>query len=205
MAVTPVTPTTRATAVAPDVESTPSCWRRGERGSRPAGLGRHRRRAVARGRGGRAHRLPLSPGGTTGAGQGARPGEKRGGGGAPVGRRTLRRPRPRGVRRSLDGRADVLDGRGRGSPRRRPRAGQLSAAPAGQARAPARGAFRGHHRALSVRIGHPRRLRDPGRAEEATQAITGPVTHVWTEGGDHSLRGRDAQVAGVVAEWLLAL
>ena len=45
----------------------------------------------------------------------------------------------------------------------------------------------------------------PDELQEATRAITGPVTHVWTEGGDHSLRGRDAQVAGVVAEWVLAL
>jgi len=45
----------------------------------------------------------------------------------------------------------------------------------------------------------------PEELEEATRAITGPVTHVWTEGGDHGLRGRDAQVAGVVAEWLLGL
>ena len=45
----------------------------------------------------------------------------------------------------------------------------------------------------------------PEELEEATRAITGPVTHVWTEGGDHGLRGRDTQVAGVVAEWLLGL
>jgi hypothetical protein len=38
--------------------------------------------------------------------------------------------------------------------------------------------------------------------EEATRAIRSVVTHVWIEGGDHGLRGRDAEVAGVVASWL---
>ncbi|HVC68823.1 MAG TPA: alpha/beta family hydrolase [Acidimicrobiales bacterium] len=41
--------------------------------------------------------------------------------------------------------------------------------------------------------------------EAATAAIPGPVTHVWIEGGDHGLRGKDIQVAGVVRKWVLAL
>lgn len=41
--------------------------------------------------------------------------------------------------------------------------------------------------------------------EAATAAIPGPVTHVWIEGGDHSLRGKDVQVAEVVRDWVLAL
>jgi hypothetical protein len=38
--------------------------------------------------------------------------------------------------------------------------------------------------------------------ESATRAIQGDVTHVWIEGGDHGLRGRDSEVASVVASWL---
>jgi predicted alpha/beta-hydrolase family hydrolase len=38
--------------------------------------------------------------------------------------------------------------------------------------------------------------------ESATRAIPSVVTHVWIEGGDHGLRGRDAEVAAVVASWL---
>jgi uncharacterized protein len=38
--------------------------------------------------------------------------------------------------------------------------------------------------------------------EEATRAIRSVVTHVWIEGGDHGLRGRDSEVAAVVASWL---
>ncbi len=41
--------------------------------------------------------------------------------------------------------------------------------------------------------------------ETATGGIPGPVTHVWLEGGDHSLRGKDSQVAGVVRDWVTAL
>ena len=41
--------------------------------------------------------------------------------------------------------------------------------------------------------------------ETATAAVAGPVTHVWVEGGDHGLRGRDDEVAGVVRDWLGAL
>ncbi|HET9444379.1 MAG TPA: alpha/beta family hydrolase [Acidimicrobiales bacterium] len=41
--------------------------------------------------------------------------------------------------------------------------------------------------------------------EAATAAIPGPVTHVWLDGGDHGLRGRDGAVAGAVAAWVAAL
>jgi uncharacterized protein len=33
-------------------------------------------------------------------------------------------------------------------------------------------------------------------------AVAGPVTHVWVEGAGHEWKGRDQQVAGVVATWL---
>ena len=42
----------------------------------------------------------------------------------------------------------------------------------------------------------------PAELEAATSAIPGPVTHVWIEGGDHSLRRSDAEVAAAVAGWL---
>jgi predicted alpha/beta-hydrolase family hydrolase len=38
--------------------------------------------------------------------------------------------------------------------------------------------------------------------EAATAVVPGPVTHRWIDGGDHGLRGRDAAVAAVVAEWM---
>lgn len=41
--------------------------------------------------------------------------------------------------------------------------------------------------------------------EEHTAAIPGGAEHVWLEGGDHGLRGRDADVAGAVAAWLTPL
>jgi predicted alpha/beta-hydrolase family hydrolase len=41
--------------------------------------------------------------------------------------------------------------------------------------------------------------------EEATAAIPGPVTHVWIDGGDHGLRGKDAEVARHVRDWFLGL
>jgi len=41
--------------------------------------------------------------------------------------------------------------------------------------------------------------------EAATALVAGPVTHVWIEGGDHGLRGRDQVVATAVREWVLAL
>jgi hypothetical protein len=42
----------------------------------------------------------------------------------------------------------------------------------------------------------------PDELEGATAAIPGPVTHVWLDGGDHGLRGRDDEVAVAVADWL---
>lgn len=42
----------------------------------------------------------------------------------------------------------------------------------------------------------------PEELESATRAIRGAVTHVWIEGADHGLRGRDSQVAAAVASWL---
>jgi uncharacterized protein len=45
----------------------------------------------------------------------------------------------------------------------------------------------------------------PAELEAATRLIPGPVTHVWLDGGDHGLRGRDAEVATVVRDWLLTL
>jgi uncharacterized protein len=41
--------------------------------------------------------------------------------------------------------------------------------------------------------------------ETATAAVAGPVTHVWIDGGDHGLRGRDSQVAAVVRDWVSRL
>lgn len=43
----------------------------------------------------------------------------------------------------------------------------------------------------------------PAELESATETIGSPVTHVWVEGGDHSLRRRDAEVAAAVARWLV--
>ena len=45
----------------------------------------------------------------------------------------------------------------------------------------------------------------PDELTEHSAAIAGPVTHVWIEGADHSLRKRDGVVAAAVVEWLLAL
>ncbi len=45
----------------------------------------------------------------------------------------------------------------------------------------------------------------PAELEAATQAIPGPVTHVWIDGGDHGLRRRDVEVAEIVRDWVLAL
>ena len=38
--------------------------------------------------------------------------------------------------------------------------------------------------------------------EGATAAIPGPVTHVWIDGGDHGLRGKDEAVAKAVREFV---
>ena len=42
----------------------------------------------------------------------------------------------------------------------------------------------------------------PVELTEAVAAIPGPVTLAWLDGGDHGLRGRDTEVAAVVADWL---
>ncbi len=41
----------------------------------------------------------------------------------------------------------------------------------------------------------------PAELESATASINGPVSHVWVE-GDHGLKGRDAEVASIVAGWI---
>jgi hypothetical protein len=41
--------------------------------------------------------------------------------------------------------------------------------------------------------------------ETASAAIPGPVTHVWLEGGDHGLRGKDRLVTAAVEEFVLSL
>jgi uncharacterized protein len=45
----------------------------------------------------------------------------------------------------------------------------------------------------------------PAELTAATQAIPGPVTHEWVEGGQHGLKGADAAVAAVVASWVATL
>jgi hypothetical protein len=45
----------------------------------------------------------------------------------------------------------------------------------------------------------------PAELEAATAGITGPVTHVFVDNGDHGLRRRDEEVAAIVAAWVLAL
>ncbi len=45
----------------------------------------------------------------------------------------------------------------------------------------------------------------PEELVQATAAIPGPVTHVWLEGGDHGLRGRDGPVAAAVRDFVLAV
>jgi len=45
----------------------------------------------------------------------------------------------------------------------------------------------------------------PRELEAATGAIPGPVTHIWIEGGDHGLRGKDEQVTAAVGSWLTEL
>ncbi len=44
----------------------------------------------------------------------------------------------------------------------------------------------------------------PEELEDAASVIPGPVTHVWVDGGDHGLRGRDAAVADAVRDWARA-
>jgi len=45
----------------------------------------------------------------------------------------------------------------------------------------------------------------PEEMEAHTAAIPGPVTHRWIEGGRHELKGADATVGAIVAEWVAAL
>jgi predicted alpha/beta-hydrolase family hydrolase len=42
----------------------------------------------------------------------------------------------------------------------------------------------------------------PDELQGSTAAISGPVTHVWIDGGDHGLRRRDTEVADAVGDWL---
>lgn len=42
----------------------------------------------------------------------------------------------------------------------------------------------------------------PEELKRATKKIKGPVEHVWVEAGDHGMRGKDAEVAAAVTEWL---
>ena len=44
----------------------------------------------------------------------------------------------------------------------------------------------------------------PDELRAATEAIPGAVSHAWIEGGDHGLRGHDAEVAELVAGWMRA-
>jgi hypothetical protein len=45
----------------------------------------------------------------------------------------------------------------------------------------------------------------PDELEAATAGIPGAVRHVWIEGGDHSLRRKDDEVAAAVRSWLTEL
>lgn len=45
----------------------------------------------------------------------------------------------------------------------------------------------------------------PDELRAHTATIKGKVTHVWIEGGDHGLRGKDQEVADAVAGWVGAL
>lgn len=45
----------------------------------------------------------------------------------------------------------------------------------------------------------------PEELVAATATIAGPVTHVWVDGGDHGLRGKDAEVAAAVRAWVVGL
>jgi len=45
----------------------------------------------------------------------------------------------------------------------------------------------------------------PAELEEATAAIPGEVSHVWIEGGDHGLRGKDQPVTEAARAWVAGL
>lgn len=42
----------------------------------------------------------------------------------------------------------------------------------------------------------------PDELERHAKAIPGPVTHVWFDGKGHDLKGRDAELAEVVRDWV---
>jgi predicted alpha/beta-hydrolase family hydrolase len=42
----------------------------------------------------------------------------------------------------------------------------------------------------------------PEELSTATAAVPGDVTHVWLEGGDHGLRGRDGEIVHAVRAWV---
>lgn len=42
----------------------------------------------------------------------------------------------------------------------------------------------------------------PEELQRETARVTGRVTHVWVEGGDHGLRRRDAEMAMCITEWV---
>jgi uncharacterized protein len=45
----------------------------------------------------------------------------------------------------------------------------------------------------------------PAELEAATARIPGPVEHVWIDGARHDLKGKDAEIAEVVAGWVKQL
>jgi len=45
----------------------------------------------------------------------------------------------------------------------------------------------------------------PAELAGAAEAIAGPTTTVWLDGGGHGLRGRDREVAGLVTRWVHGL
>ena len=59
-------------------------------------------------------------------------------------------------------------------------------------------------RACSSRARATRSAR-PTSSSAATATIPGPVEHVWIEGGRHELKGKDAEIAAVVARWIKGL
>jgi predicted alpha/beta-hydrolase family hydrolase len=42
----------------------------------------------------------------------------------------------------------------------------------------------------------------PEELEAHTAVIPGPVTHVWLDGARHELKGKDAELAAIVEDWL---
>ena len=67
----------------------------------------------------------------------------------------------------------------------------------------------GHFPALEVPCLFVSGTRDafatPQELEAAVEAIPASVTVRWVEGADHGMRGREAEVAEVVKEWVLGL